>query len=132
DWPMPALLLIDGGKGQLSSALTALEEQGVNVTAAGLAKREEEIVIHKTRSNVVLNEKYLELFKESTPLEVNASEDANVQRIDESKDVFITSDREDFLTVRLPQNSHIVKLLQRIRNESHRFTVSYHTHLKRT
>ncbi len=31
----------------------------------------------------------------------------------------------------LPKSSHIVKLLQRIRDESHRFAVSYHTVLKR-
>jgi excinuclease ABC subunit C len=31
----------------------------------------------------------------------------------------------------LPANSHIIKLLQRIRDESHRFAVSYHSTLKR-
>jgi excinuclease ABC subunit C len=33
--------------------------------------------------------------------------------------------------VHLSENSHIIKLLQRIRDESHRFAVSYHTLLKR-
>ncbi len=36
-----------------------------------------------------------------------------------------------FRIERLPRSSHIVKLLQRIRDESHRFAVSYHTVLKR-
>ena len=35
-----------------------------------------------------------------------------------------------FDIVRLPKNSHALKLLQRIRDESHRFAVSYHSHLK--
>jgi len=34
-------------------------------------------------------------------------------------------------SVLLPRNSHIIKLLQRIRDESHRFAVQYHTLLKR-
>lgn len=34
-------------------------------------------------------------------------------------------------TVSLPQNSHIIKLVQRIRNEAHRFAITYHTLLKR-
>ena len=33
--------------------------------------------------------------------------------------------------VTFPINSHIIKLLQRIRNESHRFAITYHTLLKR-
>jgi excinuclease ABC subunit C len=43
---------------------------------------------------------------------------------------FVT-ENQDFYVVLLPKNSHIVKLLQRIRDESHRFAVSYHTVLKR-
>ena len=36
----------------------------------------------------------------------------------------------DFKVIKLPTNSHIIKLLQRIRDESHRFAVSYHSTLK--
>jgi excinuclease ABC subunit C len=43
--PMPDLLLIDGGKGQLSAALSALDRLGLHVPAAGLAKREEEVFV---------------------------------------------------------------------------------------
>lgn len=131
DWPTPSLLLIDGGKGQLSSALTALEEQGAAIPAIGLAKREEEIVIHKTRSHVVLNSEFLDSFKSADNITV-PEVTGIVSRINESKDVFVTADSEDFIVIRLPKESHIVKLLQRIRNESHRFAVSYHAHLKRT
>ena len=38
---------------------------------------------------------------------------------------------EDFTLINLPHSTHIVKLLQRVRDESHRFAVSYHTVLKR-
>lgn len=134
DWPTPSLLLIDGGKGQLSSALTALEEQGMKIPAIGLAKQEEEIVVHKTRSNLTVN---VEVIKEiledgqSQKAEV-IDPDAGILHIREDTIPGVTGDSEDFLVIRLPKNSHIVKLLQRIRNESHRFAVSYHTHLKRT
>ena len=41
--PMPDLILVDGGRGQLQAALTALDRLGVELPAVGLAKREEEI-----------------------------------------------------------------------------------------
>ncbi len=44
--PMPDLILIDGGRGQLNAALTALTKLGVeDIAIAGLAKREEEIYV---------------------------------------------------------------------------------------
>jgi len=142
DWPMPSLLLIDGGKGQLSSALTALEEQGMTIPAIGLAKREEEIVVHKTRSNIEVDLDAIKAWaKESNPfdepstrIEPGRGLEAKYvsQRIREDQQPGVTGDSEDFLVIRLPKNNHIVKLLQRIRDESHRFAVSYHTHLKRT
>jgi len=46
EFPVPDLLLIDGGEGQVRAALTALEQEGLeDVAVAGLAKREEEIVL---------------------------------------------------------------------------------------
>jgi len=36
----------------------------------------------------------------------------------------------DFLVISLPENSNQVKLLARIRDESHRFAISYHTSLR--
>ncbi len=102
DWTLPDLLLIDGGKGQLDAALKILEEKNLTIPTIGLAKREEEIVVHKTRSNVQI-----------------ASHSP------------ISQESDDFALILLDKNSHIVKLLQRLRDESHRFAVSYHTHLKR-
>jgi excinuclease ABC subunit C len=44
--PLPDLILIDGGRGQLNAALTALNKLGIEeITIAGLAKREEEIYL---------------------------------------------------------------------------------------
>jgi excinuclease ABC subunit C len=39
---------------------------------------------------------------------------------------------KDFILLNVPHSSHVVKLLQRIRDESHRFAVSYHSSLKRS
>lgn len=103
DWPKPDLLLIDGGKGQLGAAIQALQERGANIPAIGLAKRLEEIIVHKTHSGVILRKEQGHILAQS----------------------------DDFYSILLPKESHIVKLLQRIRDESHRFAVSYHTVLKR-
>jgi excinuclease ABC subunit C len=44
--PLPDLILIDGGRGQLNAALTALNRLGIEgIPIAGLAKREEEIYV---------------------------------------------------------------------------------------
>jgi excinuclease ABC subunit C len=52
--PLPDLLLIDGGKGQLSAALAALDRIGVQMAAAGLAKREEQVFVPGRSAPVVL------------------------------------------------------------------------------
>lgn len=44
-WPVPDLLVIDGGKGQLSSVKAVLDAMGVNIPVVSLAKQEEEIFI---------------------------------------------------------------------------------------
>jgi len=99
-WPKPDLLLIDGGKGQLSSAKSVLQELNIDIPAIGLAKRYETIIV---------------------PAELGAN-------IKESE---ISNARsQEYLEIRLPESSHIIKLLQRIRDESHRFAVSYHSSLK--
>lgn len=105
-WGMPDLILIDGGKGQLQAAINARDALGLAVPMIGLAKREEEIVVHNTSSNVVLDK----------------------QTLAQSKALLAESDV--FTMLLLPRNAHPVKLLQRIRDESHRFAVSYHSILK--
>jgi len=106
-WGRPDLVLIDGGKGQLDAATRARNEAGQQpIPCVGLAKREEQIVIQKTESNVTLN------ISELHRLGGFATETG------------------DFILVNVPHNTNLIKLLQRIRDESHRFAVSYHSVLK--
>src|SRR6266568_2595789 len=77
---LPDLVLIDGGKGQLASAVAVLERLGVgHLQVAAIAKREEEIFLDGRRDSV-----------------------------------------------RIPHDSPILHLIQRIRDEAHRFAVTYH------
>ena len=78
--PFPDLILIDGGKGQLSSAYAALQELGLgNLVAVGIAKKEE---------------------------------------------LLFTRDRDD--PIALTTESPALLLIQRIRDEAHRFAVTFH------
>ena len=52
--PLPDLLLIDGGKGQLSAALGALDRIGIDIAAASLAKREEQVFVPGRSQPIVL------------------------------------------------------------------------------
>jgi excinuclease ABC subunit C len=112
-WGQGDLMLIDGGKGQLTAALAARDACGLAaIPMVGLAKQREEIIIHKSRS----------------------APGSDIQRvINEAaiQNAYVV-DSADFISVALPASSPIVKLLQRIRDESHRFAVSYHSTLKRS
>jgi excinuclease ABC subunit C len=79
--PMPSLILIDGGLGQLHSAAAALEELEItNQPLASIAKREEVIYIHGQEDEPVV----------------------------------------------LDRHSPVLHLVQMIRDESHRFAVTFH------
>jgi len=78
--PFPDLILIDGGKGQLTAAYEALQRIGLgNLVAVGIAKKEE---------------------------------------------LLFTRDRED--AIALPENDPALLLIERIRDEAHRFAVTFH------
>ena len=79
--PMPQLIVIDGGKGQLSAALESIEALGLtgSTTLVGLAKNEEEL--------------------------------------------FFAGDSQ---SLKLPWDSDSLKLLRHIRDEVHRFGVTFH------
>lgn len=78
---LPDLIIIDGGKGQLSAAVTTLQELGIygQVAIIGIAKRLEEIYFP-----------------------------------------------EDSYPLHLSKQSPSLKLLQQIRNEAHRFAITFH------
>jgi excinuclease ABC subunit C len=78
--PFPDLILIDGGKGQLSAAYEALESVGLGtLVAVGIAKKEE---------------------------------------------LLFTRDREEPIALR--EDSPALLLIRRIRDEAHRFAVTFH------
>lgn len=82
--PLPELILVDGGKGQLSSVRAVLKELGArDVAVAALAKRDEEL--------------------------------------------FLPGSEEP---IRLTRRDPALRLLQRIRNEAHRFALGYSRHLR--
>ncbi len=81
---MPDLVIIDGGKGQLSAAQQVLRELGIEgVQLISLAKQEEEIFVPARPASL-----------------------------------------------KLPKSSEALKVLQRIRDEAHRFGITYHRTLR--
>jgi excinuclease ABC subunit C len=103
-WPKPDLLLIDGGKGQLAATLSVLDAMGMAIPAIGLAKREEEIIRRRP---------------ETTKVDPGHYED----------EAWITAN-QDFETILLPHSSHVLQLLQRVRDEAHRFAITYQSILR--
>ncbi len=84
NWDKPDLMIIDGGKGQLSSVMEIIEELGVTgIDVVSLAKKHEEVFLPKQPNPVIL-----------------------------------------------PQNSSALFLFQRIRDEAHRFAITYHRTLR--
>ena len=83
-WEKPDLIIIDGGKGQLSSVMQIAEELGVkDIDIVSLAKRNEEVFLPKQSKPVIL-----------------------------------------------PRNSSALFVFQRIRDEAHRFAITYHRKLR--
>lgn len=127
-WSMPDLVLIDGGKGQLAAAIQALHEQGVNVPIISIAKREEEIVIHKTQSSV---DPMPWRDREKTEVIVQSDGDFWVVNLHPGQ-IKSHGHAHNLRGNTLSRYDDVVRLFQRIRNESHRFAISYHTVLKRS
>lgn len=130
-WGMPDLILIDGGKGQLDAAIRALKEREATVPVISIAKREEEIVVHYKDSNI--DTTILEgLMKNPTPHEyVERSGAYYVVNLHPGQLNASSHSRNLRGAPLTSAHSDVVKLFQRIRDESHRFAVSYHTVLKR-
>ena len=83
-WEKPDLVIIDGGKGQLSSVMQIVEEMGVSgIDFVSLAKRQEEVFLPRKSKSIMLTRESSELF-----------------------------------------------LIQRIRDEAHRFAITYHRNLR--
>ena len=157
-WGVPSLLLIDGGKGQLAAAIAARDARGVHVPIISIAKREEEILVHKTGSQVGLA--YIQQLQAERPSGITVYEDGDVYVINlhpgQRNAGAHSKNLRGSAVVYEPEAAHaasavheqpasstsqvattplaasdITKLFQRIRDESHRFAVSYHTALQR-
>lgn len=133
-WGMPDLILIDGGKGQLDAAIRALEAQSIRVPIISIAKREEEVIVHGTKSNIAVET--LEQFRRGEKFESGV----HIESTGEYYVVNLHSGQSNAsghsknlrgLSSGPAKYNHVTKLFQRIRDESHRFAVSYHTVLKR-
>ncbi len=108
NWLMPDLILIDGGKGQLNTAIAALAKTKLaKVPIFSLAKKQELVIINNQYSNIELNQQFL------------------------SQNNIAFAREADFTTVDIANNQPVLKLLQRVRDEAHRFAVSYHSKLKK-
>ncbi|HEX9131255.1 MAG TPA: excinuclease ABC subunit UvrC [Ktedonobacteraceae bacterium] len=83
DWAMPDLIIIDGGKGQLSAAMEVLQELHIDIPTVGLAKENEEIFVPGSPDPLIL-----------------------------------------------PRSSQGLYMVQRIRDEAHRFGITYHRKLR--
>lgn len=130
-WGMPDLVLIDGGKGQLDAAIRAMKERDVSVPVISIAKREEEIIVHGTNSHI-----------DTSMLENLIKNPGENEYVERSGAYYVVNlhpgqrnagTHSKNLRGGSMSNAHsdVVKLFQRIRDESHRFAVSYHTVLKR-
>jgi len=98
--PLPDLLVVDGGKGQLAVAVAALADAGLSAPAIGLAKERDD---------------------ESPSPRVKRSGGLKSER------VFLPNRKDPLL---LPPNAKGLLLLQRIRDESHRFAIEFQRALR--
>lgn len=105
-WGEPDIILIDGGKGQLDAALKARDEHNLDIPILSLAKKREELIIDFKRSNLNLNENELK----------------NLNGFIKTSSLYGV--------ISLDKQTNLIKLMQRVRDESHRFAISYHHLLK--
>jgi excinuclease ABC subunit C len=129
-WGKPDLLLIDGGKGQLDAAIKAAQAREMQLPIVSIAKREEELIVHHAHSGI-----------ETSTLETyRVTPTANIY-VERSGEYYIANLHPDQINASshsrnlrgntISSYSDLTKLFQRIRDESHRFAISYHMTLKR-
>lgn len=113
EWHTPDLIIVDGGKGQVSAALEVV--QGLNIPLIGLAKREETIII----PGYQVYQKY-HGYQEQKKI--------NIEKASDTPDTLGTLDT--FLEVSLSKSTPALHLIMRIRDEAHRFAITYHKKLR--
>lgn len=130
-WGMPDLMLIDGGKGQLDAALRALEEKNLTIPTVSIAKRDEELIVHRTRSHINTDTVAKLITTPNDDMVVTRSGEYFMINLHPGQMNASGHSKNLRGTSTFSKYSDVTKLLQRIRDESHRFAVSYHTVLKR-
>lgn len=129
-WGKPDLLLIDGGKGQLDAAIKAAEVREVKLPIISVAKKQEELIVHQTLSNIDVA--FLERCRHKQTADIFVECSGSYLVVNLHPDQINTSSHSRNLRGNtMSSYSDLTKLFQRIRDESHRFAVSYHTILKR-
>jgi len=131
-WGRPSLLLIDGGKGQLDAAISALRARDLEIPIVSIAKREEEIIVHTEHSHV--DTARLDGYRSSPPDGVTVIRSGDFFVVNLHAGARNASGHSRNLratTGAISQYSDVVKLMQRIRDESHRFAISYHAVLRK-
>jgi excinuclease ABC subunit C len=131
DWGLPDLMLIDGGKPQLSAALKVLETLGLSIPCISVAKRDEEIIVHKNASNI--DTSFLQRLQDNPAPGVSVRNEGDFLVVNLHVGQVNASSHSKNLRGGMTMSLYndVVKLFQRIRDEAHRFAVSYHTNLKR-
>lgn len=133
---LPDLILIDGGKGQLAAAVKARDDLGLTVPMVGLAKRHELIYVpvelDEILQGVPVKASEGEILESETP-EETLSELANVPlslkkaKGREEYEYNMKGGRTySYREVELPLNSPGLLLMRKLRDEAHRFALSYH------
>jgi excinuclease ABC subunit C len=112
---LPDLILIDGGRGQLAAALKARDELGLTVPMVGLAKRMETLVLPIPAGPV-------------DAVDLAEAGNAGVNR--EYSYERAAPRRYAYRDVELPLMSPGLLLLRKLRDEAHRFALSYHRKLR--
>lgn len=140
---LPDLIMIDGGRGQLAAALKARDELGLTVPMVGLAKRLELIVVPKEKGGTALQAVSVTGLQpvEAADAPASFSEAAKSRQkgIDNPvlrvKDPDYSYAREapkeyTYGDIELPLNSPGLLLLRKLRDEAHRFALTYHRKLR--
>ncbi len=126
---LPDLIVIDGGKGQLSAALKARDALELSVPMVGLAKKQEILYMPGSGKRERVGEPSNKSFSQGTashkPDCHDPQEDGN-RREPDPRLQLPTSRVPTFTEVVLPLNSPGLVMLRRLRDEAHRFAITYH------
>lgn len=132
-WGVPDFILIDGGKGQLDAASKALRYYNLAIPIISLAKREEELFVSIDHSHIDVTT-IARYYRQQSQSGIVVQKEKGYFRINLHPGQTNASGHSKNLHANVGETSpysHVTKLFQRIRDESHRFAVSYHSVLKR-